>query len=359
MKIFNCDSCGSLVFFENVKCLNCNHPLGFLPGPAEIAAWEPGTDGTCRILARGQTDQLYRLCDNSQKYEVCNWMVPANDNNPFCLSCRLNELIPDLSIPDNLPRWQQFEKAKRRILYTIMRLGLPVEGTNDRPSLRFKFVADIQGQPPLLTGHLNGVITLNVAETDDPERERRRVSFHEPYRTLLGHVRHEVAHYYWDRLIANSDWLEGYRKLFGDETADYGAALKKYYEQGAPADWRERYVSAYASAHPWEDWAETWAHYFHIIDTVETAASFGMTLTPRHPAAKAMTANLQNISGTNASFDSLLENWFPLTYALNSLNRGMGLLDAYPFALSGAAIEKLRFIHDVCNLHPPNTLPSA
>jgi hypothetical protein len=207
----------------------------------------------------------------------------------------------------------------------------------NRLALRFNFIGDLAGSPTPLTGHLNGLITINVAEADDTERDR----------TLLGHLRHEVAHYYWDRLMPNSKWLPGFRKLFGDETADYEAALKQYYQQGAPPDWQARHVSAYASAHPWEDWAETWAHYFHIMDMVETAGSFGMILQPKHPAAKSMTADPRNIFDFNLGFDCILENWFPLTHALNSLNRGMGLLDVYPFALSTGAIEKLRFIHEV------------
>ena len=152
----------------------------------------------------------------------------------FCLSCRLNELIPDLSAPQNIERWYKLEMAKRRILYTILRLRLPIDGTGNRPSLRFKFVADVPGQPSILTGYANGLITINAIEADDAERERRRVNLHEPYRTLLGHLRHEIAHYYWDRLIANSQWLQGFRNLFGDETADYAAALENHYNNGAP-----------------------------------------------------------------------------------------------------------------------------
>jgi hypothetical protein len=276
-------------------------------------------------------------------------MVANNDPDPFCLSCRLNELIPNLSLPGNLDRWHKLEMAKRRILYTIMRLGLPIDGGpgENPPALRFKFIGDLAGQPTHLTGHLDGLITINIAEADDEERERRRVNLHEPYRTLLGHLRHEVAHFYWDRLIANSKWLPGFRKLFGDETMDYAAALQQHYQQGSTPDWPTRHVSAYASVHPWEDWAESWAHYFHIVDMVETAASFGLTLQPNHPAARSMTANPRNASEINASFKAVLENWLPLTYALNSLNRGMGLPDAYPFALSSHAIDKLQFIHEV------------
>ena len=299
-------------------------------------------------LAPGQEQQKYRLCVRTGIGLQLD--VPVNDSNPYCVSCRLTTLIPDLSVPGNLERWHKVEKAKRRAIFTTMRLGIPTEAVpaENRPALRFNFVGDIPAPPPL-TGHSNGLIVLNIAEADDAEREPGRVSLHEPYRTLLGHFRHEIAHYYWDRLIANSKWIEPYRKLFGDENADYGTALKEYYKNGPPSGWQASHVSAYAAAHPWEDWAETWAHYFHIIDMVETAASFGLSLHPQHPAARAMTADPPRAVDRSANFDCLLGNWFPLTYALNSLNRGMGLPDIYPFALSTKAIEKLRFVHDVAH----------
>jgi hypothetical protein len=349
MKAFYCHGCGSLVSFENVKCITCGHVLGFLTSSCELSALEPAENGVWRELANSQNPQLYRFCANSLQYQVCNWMVAADDPNSFCASCRLNTLIPNLSEPGNVDRWHKLELAKRRIIYTIMRLGLPMEAApeQNRPALRFNFVGDLDGGPDPLTGHLNGLIVINIAEADDDERERRRVKLYEPYRTLVGHLRHEVAHYYWDRLIARSQWLADFRKLFGDENADYGAALKLYYERGAPSDWQARHVSAYASAHPWEDWAETWAHYFHIMDMVETAESFGMTLAPKHPAARSMAAQPHNGFDVNMSFEAVLGNWFPLTYALNALNRGMGLPDVYPFSLSPQAIEKLQFIHNI------------
>jgi hypothetical protein len=315
----------------------------------ELAALSPVEGGDWEALTHVQNHQLYHFCNNGRQHEICNWMIAADDPNPFCVSCRLNMLIPDLSLPGNMDRWHKLEMAKRRIIYTIMRLGLPMDGVPEehRPALRFNFIGDLNGGAAPLTGQLNGLIVINIAEADDVERERRRVNFHEPYRTLLGHLRHEVAHYYWDRLIANSQWLPDFRKLFGAETADYEGALKHYYEHGSPPDWLTRHISAYASAHPWEDWAETWAHYFHIMDMVETAESFGITLAPKHPAARSMTTNPRNAFDVNMSFDAVLEDWFPLTYALNELNRGMGLNDAYPFSLFGQAIEKLRFIHQV------------
>ena len=273
---------------------------------------------------------------------------PAEDNNSLCPSCRLNRIIPDLSQPGNLERWHQIEKAKRRVLHTIQRLGLPTEEQTEqkRPALWFSLIGQVPGEPPPNIGHLNGLIVINIAEADEAEIERRRVDLREPYRTLLGHVRHEMAHYYWDRLIAHSQWLDESRKVFGDETMDYGTALQRYYASGPPNDWPARHVSAYASAHPLEDWAETCAHYFHITDMMETAHSFGVKLEPKHPAAKYMTAD-PACPFDKKDFEDVLRDWFPLTYALNAFNRGMGLHDIYPFAVSEVAVEKLKFVHQV------------
>jgi hypothetical protein len=350
MKPFYCDSCGSLVFFENVQCVKCKHTLAFLPDVLDMSAMEflSENKNSWRALAKSAKGWLYRQCQNGREHEICNWLVPDKANSPFCVACQLNQTVPDLNIADNLERWHRIEIAKRRLIYTLLHLGLPLNGKpeENRPPLRFNFLADVPGAQPVLSGHENGLITLNIAEADDVERERRRVGFHEPYRTLLGHFRHEVAHYYWDQLIANTPGQEPFRKLFGDETADYALALKNYYTQGPAADWQMHHVSAYASAHPWEDWAETCAHYLHIMDTIETAAGFGMTLSPKHPAAHTMTADPNNVAEAAGSFDPILGNWMPLTYALNSLNRGMGLPDLYPFVLPTPAIEKLRFIHE-------------
>lgn len=349
MKPFHCDACGGLVFFENNACVKCGHALGFLPEILDLSAVEAGEGDTLRPLAPASGGKSHRRCANGRQHDICNWLVPADDVEPFCAACRLNEMVPDLSVTGNRERWYLLECAKRRLIYTVLKLRLPLDAvaTEGRPALRFRFLGDTNSTTPVLTGHESGVITLNIAEADDDVREARRVSLHEPLRTLLGHFRHEIAHYYWDRLIANSQWRERFRMLFGDERDDYVTALKRHYANGPLADWLERSVSAYASAHPWEDWAETWAHYFHIVDTIETAAAFGLTLRPRHPSAESMTADPKKAAKEEAGFDLILATWFPLTYALNSLNRGMGLSDLYPFVLSAAAIEKLRFIHEV------------
>ncbi len=351
MKAFHCDQCGNLVFFENVQCVRCAKALGFLPDVIDLSTLVPETNNTWRALTPAARDRSYKQCANAQQHQVCNWMIPVENPNSFCRACRLNAIIPDLTVPFHRELWRKLEVAKRRVIYTLLRLHLPTEGDPARhqPPLRFRFLTDLPGTPPVLTGHDNGEITVNIAEADDSERERRRMQLREPFRTLLGHMRHEIAHYYFDAIVAHTSHLGRFRELFGDETRDYNQALQSYYQQGPPPDWQQTYVSAYATAHPWEDWAETSAHYFHIVDTVETAASFGVTLRPKHPDAKAMTADPKNVSAWDGSFDRILENWLPLTYALNELNRGMGIPDLYPFVLSAPAIEKLRFVHEVLN----------
>ena len=190
-------------------------------------------------------------------------------------------------------------------------------------------------------------MTIDVAEAHDAERETRRLQMHEPYRTLLGHFRHEIGHYYWDRLIHGTDHVNEFRRFFGDERQDYGQMLHRHHQQGVQVDWAMSFVSAYASAHPWEDWAETWAHYLHVTDTLETALRCGLSLQPRRSNEPEWKPEIPDVGQWPLSFDQMVERWFPLTYVLNNLNRGMGLKDAYPFVLSTPALDKLRFVHEV------------
>ena len=220
----------------------------------DLGTLEPENAGQWHPVAQRLSGRSYRQCANGTQHGVCNWMVPATGEeiDSFCAACRLNDVIPNLEAQANLERWRRLEIAKRRLLYTIFQLGLPVDAVpeENRPALRFKFLADTPAGEPTTTGHEDGIITINTAEADDAERERRRVNLHEPMRTLLGHVRHEVGHYYWDRLVANSGWLERFRVLFGDDRQDYASALNAYYQSGPPADWQSRFISAYASSHP-------------------------------------------------------------------------------------------------------------
>ncbi|HEY8710224.1 MAG TPA: putative zinc-binding metallopeptidase, partial [Burkholderiaceae bacterium] len=315
-----------------------------------LAAIEPVPDSPqlWRRKKRGNAPSTrhYRLCRNNTGQQACNFAVPEADPNPLCVCCRLTQILPDLSVDGNHERWYRIEVAKRRLFYTLARLGLvsidPPAGQRDGPV--FQFLADQPGQQ-VMTGHCNGVITLNVAEADDDERVRRRLQLREPYRTLLGHLRHESGHYYWDGLIRGAGRQQEFRAVFGDEQADYGQALQAYYAGGAPAAWQHSFVSAYASAHPWEDWAETWAHYLHMVDLLEIAASYNTRLAV--PGTGEDSDAVVNPFEPGQDFGQLVEQWVPLTLLVNSLNRSLGQQDAYPFALSAGALDKLRFVHDL------------
>jgi hypothetical protein len=354
MKTFRCDHCGHPLFFENVQCLQCGSSLAFLPDRLALCAIEPaGSESLWRRKTAGGRREgapQYRLCHNTTAYQACNFAVPAHDPNEFCASCRQTRVLPDLSVPQNVDRWYRIEAAKRRLFFTLARLGLvnptPPDGSRDGPVFEFK--VDMPGQM-VLTGHAGGVITLNVAEADDAERTKRRVELHEPYRTLLGHLRHESGHYYWDRLIDEGGRVEAYRRIFGDESIDYGEALQRHYASGGhPAGWEQQYVSAYATSHPWEDWAETWAHYLHMVDLLETAASYNTRVEVPGAGADEVEDPLDD---AQPDFDQLVEQWVPVTLLVNSLNRSLGQGDAYPFALSQPALDKLRFVHDVIQEH--------
>ena len=354
MKVFHCDHCGQLVFFENVLCVSCEHVLAYAPDLNVVTSLDKVDEQTWRSpLARSQ-GRLYKLCANYSQHNVCNWTFPADDPHDLCGSCRLTRTIPDLSSVGNKKAWYKLEVAKRRLVYTLVEFELPLKNKVDDPEqgLAFDFLADpAPGAPdakPVLTGHDNGLITLNLAEADDAEREKRRCLLGEPFRTLLGHFRHEVGHYYWDRLIRDTPHIDAFRKFFGDERDDYGEALKRHYNRTPAPGWQEFFISTYATAHAWEDWAETWAHYLHMTDTLETAATCGVSLAPRR-ADEPQLNSVPDPVTSDVSFDHLMDSWRPLTYMLNNLNRGLGVRDAYPFVLSTPVVEKLRFVHDLIN----------
>jgi hypothetical protein len=352
MKMFSCD-CGNLTHFENVACVSCWSALAFLPEEMDLVVVVPDgrTEGLLRVQRDGSGDR-YRMCRNGQQFGACNWLVKAGEEPELCLACRLNRIVPPLAEPGARTAWIDIERAKRRLVYGLLDLGLPVASKADDPEhgLAFAFLEQQEGAPKIVTGHAGGVITLDIAEADEPYREHARQSLGETYRTLLGHLRHEVGHYYWDRFFAgDEDQLAAFRALFGDEHEDYPGALERHYAGGAPADWQTRFVSAYASSHPWEDWAETWAHYLHIRDLTQTAASFGMTTRPRDQGGRLLREVAFRAGPSPAddrSFTELLRSFPPLTVAINALNRSMGLPDAYPFVLSEGAIAKMRFVHD-------------
>ncbi|MCB1878353.1 MAG: putative zinc-binding peptidase, partial [Chromatiales bacterium] len=328
MRTFHCDHCRNPVFFENTRCTNCGHELGVLPDYLRVTALQAVGNGLWRSLMPAAQDKRYRRCENGVQHEVCNWMVVAEEGEAFCVSCRLNAVIPNLSRPGFLDHWFRLERSKRRLLYSLIKLGLPLQSRQHNPDrgLAFSFLSAQDAAPgePILTGHANGHITLNIDEADPARRERNRLDLNEKYRTLLGHFRHEIGHYYWDLLIRDSEFIDGFRALFGDERQDYGGALNQYYANGAPAHWQDRYISRYASAHPWEDWAESWAHYLHIVDTLETAGHFGLRVERKRADGRVDRADPSFDAYRINSFERIIDHWLPLTYALNSLNRSMG-----------------------------------
>jgi hypothetical protein len=322
-----------------------------------VSALEP-TGNAWRALAVG--DQTYRFCANAQ-FDVCNWMIESSAPDALCVACRHNRTIPDTRFVNNVIAWRKIEMAKHRLFYSLMRLKLPIEDRDyaGRERLAFDFLAS----PPasfgsrVMTGHDNGLITVALEEADDAERERRRTMMHEPYRTLLGHFRHEVGHFYWDVLVRDGGRIDSFRRVFGDESFDYGAALQAYYANGAPPNWQDNFISAYATAHPWEDFAETWAHYLHIVDTLEMANAFGLYVHPQlaRPGELNAQVNFDPYAARDASV--LIDAWVPLSNALNSLNRTMGLNDIYPFILSPAVVNKLSAIHNL--VHGETISPTA
>lgn len=362
MQTFTC-SCGNRLFFENSLCTRCGKQIGFVPQLIKLVPIEEASGNTWKSAQL--PGQAFRKCNNYVQYNACNWLVPVEDANEFCQSCRLNKVIPDLQKPENLTRWFRLERAKRRTLYNLYRIGLWVPGLQEQPDigLAFCFLEDVKEYDPysqelvtyerIMTGHDTGTITINIEEADHVLSEAMRQNMNEPYRTPLGHMRHETGHFYWDRLIAYTPNIDSFRELFGDERHDYKQSLEKYYQHGPQANWQENFISAYASAHPWEDWAESWAHYLHITDTMETAYDFGFSIGGRaipQPLTLADgTPNQQGNYLTAISFDEMLTDWMRLTIAMNALNRSMGLRDAYPFSVSMKVGDKLRYVHSVVN----------
>jgi hypothetical protein len=377
MRLFECQHCGQVLFFENTSCERCGHRLGTVPDSVTLVALatrdappEPSSDseptppagipdqsaqaagdptppsgGIWRSLAKD--GGLYKFCANAE-FDACNWLIPADNEAKYCIACRHNHVVPDLSVEGNIALWRTLEVAKHRLFYTLLRLHLPLVTRAEDPEhgLAFDFLADAPaGASKVMTGHDNGLITIALSEADDAQRERMRTEMGENYRTPLGHFRHEVGHHYWDLLVRDGGRLEEFRAVFGDESQDYEAALQAHYQNGAPADWQAHFVSAYATAHPWEDFAETWAHYIHIIDTLEMAAAFGMGIHPKIAADGALDATIRQDPYHATNMELLVNDWIKLTVAMNSLNRSMGQPDPYPFVLSPAVVDKLSFIH--------------
>lgn len=359
--------CGRPVFFRNSECLACHTPLGYEPEQGRLlpldlvvpagGEGQPPDTATARWREAGAPRHAptYRRCSNLDTAAACNWLVAEADHGggepPLCRCCRLTRTLPDLTLENSELWWNRIELAKRRLVSSLIGLKLPVASKTEDPEhgLVFDLLRTMPGSLPVVTGHADGVITIDVEEADDAWREQRRAALMEPYRTLLGHLRHESGHYYWQRLVEHSHWIGPFRALFGDERRDYAAALAKHYEQGPAPNWNQRHVSAYASCHPWEDWAETWAHYLHMVDTLDTARSFGLDGERVELDYERFGSDALAGSGDPRAneFLQLLGSWMELAGVLNELSRSMGVADFYPFVLSKTAVRKLHLVHRV------------
>jgi hypothetical protein len=328
MRDFLCPNCGQRLAFENSVCLNCGSNLGFDPQQRNFVLIDPDGKTLDRTFAQ-------QMCANLH-LAACNWVVPVNDYTQLCLSCRLTRTRPSGGDATAMTAFAEAEAAKRRLVVELLELDLPIVGRDQNPNQGLAFDLLSSRREQVFTGHDNGVITLNLAEGDDVHREQLRISMGEPYRTLLGHFRHEIGHYFFFVLIGTGPNLPEFKNLFGDPDLDYQEALDRHYSKGTPAGWEDDYVSSYATMHPAEDWAETFAHYLHIRDTVDTAASFGFA-----PAGAA----LDRILPGEAGFDRLIELWLPLSWALNMINRSMGHKDLYPFLLPPRVLDKMKLVH--------------
>ena len=320
MKVLRCD-CGNRVFFDSTRCGACGAILGFDPV-------------TLKIVTQGPR---YKPCANAIHQGLCNWLLPAESTDMYCLACSLNDIIPLLETPGNMQLWVRLESAKRRLLYSLLSLRLPLDGGQAGPPMRFRFMEDRRRNPQVLeefvsTGHDAGIITININEADDVQRTVEREAMQERYRTLLGHFRHESGHFYFPVLVTNPAVLAEARSLFGDERVDYASRLAAYYRDGPPPDWATRYLSPYASAHPQEDWAESFAHYLLIVDGLETAFEDGL------------------VASKVGEGKAWLTEWMRLSVTLNALARSLGTEDPYPFVLNPEVARKLEFIDRLVNL---------
>ena len=298
-----------------------------------------------------------KRCDNGLKYGVCNWVVNPSQGHALCGSCRMNRTIPDLDGARNVALWGRMEAAKRRLIYTLLSLGLTLPSRKEDPKTGLAFdIVSTTVNPTVTTGHLNGVITVNLEEADDIYRQINQQQLGESRRTLLGHFRHESAHYVWQRFLSELTWEHphrlAFRERFGDEWLDYAKALSEHYERGVITGWEKDFVSAYASSHPWEDWAETWAHYLEMVDGLETSEGLGIEISrialpaERFAAdAASLPAYLEQSAEADAAFLSKLQQWISLSTVLNELSTSFGEPSPYPFSISNNVAKKLRLVH--------------
>lgn len=322
MKKFLCRVCGAALYFENSLCIHCGTALGY--SRQEHAIVPVNSDGAYF----DECGTAWYRCANLH-LSGCTWLAPVKGDE--CFSCSLTRTRPNDHDAKGLAQFLEAERAKRHLIAELDALNLPIVTRAEDPhhGLAFDLLSSVNDN--VVIGHNNGVITIDVAETEDAHREEVRAKLGEPYRTMLGHFRHEVGHYFEGALVfSDAELTRQAREIFGDATRDYQKEIARHYAEGAPDGWESEYISKYATMHPYEDFAETFAHYLHISDTIDTAYEFGLaTPAPQEPT----------------TFREVVEDvWLPLSTALNQINRSMGHDDLYPFIIPNAVINKLAFV---------------
>ncbi|UFS60259.1 zinc-binding metallopeptidase family protein [Subtercola endophyticus] len=339
MRNFSCETCGALVFFEDFVCGTCSSTLGFRPDERQVVTLRDGVSPS--------DHGSWLTCSNRDW--GCNWLVHEDAGSGQCDSCRITRERPAATDTLALEQLSQAGYPKRRLMFQLYDLRLPIIPYYQVAThgLAFDLLSSATGER-VITGHLNGVITLDLEEVNDPYREGLRVALNEPYRTMLGHFRHEIGHYYWQLLVGDTPRIDSFRAMFGDEQASYQEAIRRHYSQGAPAGWRENFISEYATMHPWEDFAECFAHYLHMRDTLQTAAATGLEVDAAD-THRALGSGLYQpkLDYTGAEFAEVLSTWNVFTVAFNEINRSMGMRDIYPFTLLAPVVTKLAWIHQL------------
>ncbi len=357
MRTWTC-FCGNRLFLDNIACLRCGRVVGWAQPLARIAPIDAPATANPALTLDGRfafnsplpeaAGQRFAQCQNWIDHNVCNRIVAVRGDGSadrLCNACRFNRTVPDLDIPGNRTKWAALEAAKRRLIYGLDLLRLPYGDATDgiSPPLSFDFKGDtipadrgwhaLGDVEQVYTGHDQGNITINIKEADDWEREKTRLNMGEKHRTLIGHFRHEVGHYYWDVLIKHHPQrLADFKDAFGDpQHPTYQEALDRHYQAGPPDNWREHFVSAYATMHPWEDWAETWAQYHDMVNVLDTARNAGFTPDLEIPGP----------------FDDMLPRFGELAVMLNELNRTQGLIDLVPEILTAPVVDKMRYVHHI------------
>ena len=332
MRTYDCQ-CGGLLFFESTQCLKCKCDSGMCTSCRTVTSIDRKDQSTW-VCGNKQCGTQIQRCGNFSPNAICSRLIPVGDADALCDYCQLTEVIPDLAIDGNIEKWRRLEHAKQRVLHQIDQIGLMFRDSGGTlvPKLSFEFKDGAKG--PVSTGHDQGQIVVNIIEADSVQRERTRVEFGEPQRTLVGHFRHELGHFFWDRLVQfDNARLTNFRNVFGDETnPNYDAAIASFYQTGPAQNWKTSYVSAYATMHPWEDFAETFATYLEIRSVVDNANHFMS-------------------SGVSTSdFDALIKCHCKVGMMANEFNRDMGLLDLVPQVFVGPVIEKLKLIHSLTDV---------